>query len=114
MEAEIYMACYGKMGTTHTNVNSLQIAPLNLSDVQYITVCEVEFSIKPAYVHSQLTVTTETEMCHNVLARRCSHLTFSLMLHVDGRSAQTADTGTQHRRTWIVSELMARGACGPM
>lgn len=42
----------------------------------------------------------------------CSYLTFSSMLHVHGRFTRTANIGTQQRRTWIVSELMACSACG--
>lgn len=37
-----------------------------------------------------------------------SHVTF------DGSSAETAYTGTQRSLTWIVSELMACSARGPM
>lgn len=73
--------------------------------------CEVGFS-NSASMDSQLIVTTETEMCHNVLAGNV-HIWHFLSWDADVRSAQTADTGTQHCHTWIVTELMACSACGP-
>ena len=43
-----------------------------------------------------------------------AYVAFSFILHVEGRSARTADTGTQHCGAWIVSELIACSDCRPM